>query len=202
MVKIVITGGPCSGKTTVIRAVQEEFPEGVIVVPEVSTLLLSGGFPVAGKDLAWNEEWQAGLQRAILPLQESLENSWALVAEQRGAVLLCDRGILDGAAYTPGGVQAFCKRFKVNKTAALRRYQTVVHLESQATANPSNYSAANNNARFEPLERAQALEYATRAAWESHPCHVFISGTGGIENKISQVIGIIRFILANQRRKE
>lgn len=48
---IVLTGGPCSGKTTVLRAIAEEFRGRIVLVPEVATLLLSGGFPIPGKDI-------------------------------------------------------------------------------------------------------------------------------------------------------
>src|SRR4051812_35381169 len=103
MKRIVLTGGPCSGKTTVQRALSEEFHDEVVLVPEAATMLLDHGFPVPGKHLPWGQEWQATLQAAILPLQRALEDAYLLVAANRGSQLVvCDRGVLDGAAYTPG----------------------------------------------------------------------------------------------------
>ncbi|EKE25576.1 MAG: hypothetical protein ACD_5C00113G0003, partial [uncultured bacterium] len=40
---VVLTGGPCSGKSTVLRALQDEFGEQLVVVREVATVLLEGG---------------------------------------------------------------------------------------------------------------------------------------------------------------
>lgn len=197
METVVLTGGPCSGKSTVMRALQDEFQSEILVVPEVATLLLEGGFPTPGKHLPWSEEWQAAFQAAVLPLQRSLEAAHRLMASANGAkLLLCDRGELDGAAYTPGGVTAFAERYQVDVPAALGRYRAIIHLESLATADPAKYGKANNESRFEPLERAQELEHATRAAWVDHPCRIVIDGRRGIEGKVSEVIGIVRYLLA------
>src|SRR5262245_42235435 len=100
MKRVVLTGGPCSGKTTVQKAVSEEFFDRVALAPEAATMLLAGGFPVPGQHLPWSEEWQTSFQAAILPLQQSLEEAYGLVARSLGRrLLVCDRGILDGAAY-------------------------------------------------------------------------------------------------------
>jgi len=199
MKRIVLTGGPCSGKTTVLRALAEEFRGQIIQVTEVATILLEGGFPVPGKHLEWCEEWQAAFQSAVLPLQESMEDMHVLMASSSGCKLvICDRGVLDGAAYTPGGVDEFCQRYGVDAGEAMNRYSAVIHLESLATTDPEKYGKTGNDSRFEPLERAQELEHATRTAWQEHPRHLVIDGRRGIEGKISEVIGIVRFLLAEK----
>jgi hypothetical protein len=80
MLKIVITGGPCAGKSSIISMLKEEFDE-VITVPEAATLLLSGGFPMPGKHIG-------GATSAVCPkrlhLQKSLKTlirSWPSAAE-------------------------------------------------------------------------------------------------------------------------
>jgi len=194
---IVLTGGPCGGKSTVLRALQEEFGDRLVLVPEVATVLLDGGFPLPGRDLDWSEDWQAAFQSAVLPLQISLEKSHALVAKKRQIkVLVCDRGLLDGAAYTPGGTTEFCKLYGVNETKAYQQYQTIIHLESLATSDPERYNKTGNSARFEPLERAQELERATKAVWQKHPRHIVVDSKCGIEGKIAETIGIVRYLLA------
>lgn len=55
--KIVITGGPCGGKTTVLNALKKDFNDRAVFVPEVATMLLSGGFPAPEKDLFLSEKW-------------------------------------------------------------------------------------------------------------------------------------------------
>lgn len=196
---IVLTGGPCAGKSTVLEVLQEEFAGRVLVVPEVASMLLSGGFPVPGKDLEWSSEWQASFQSAVLPVQIQLEETYALKAEQRKGVflLICDRGLLDGAAYTPGGVDAFCKMYGVNHSEALARYAAVLHLESLAVGNPDLYGKSNNVSRFEGLEAAARLEHATRAAWQVHPRWTLLTCENGLEGKITRACTTVRQILAD-----
>lgn len=196
--KIVLTGGPCSGKTTVLRALEEEFAGQIMVVPEVATMILSSGFPMPGRDVEWSEEWQAAFQSAVYALQLSVEKTFSLMAEGKNtSLLICDRGLLDGAAYTPGGLNEFARKYKVNADEALKEYAAVIHLESMATHSPENYGKANNENRFEPLERAQELEHATRAAWDRHPSHQVVRGHRHVDEKIAKVINIVNEVLAN-----
>jgi thymidylate kinase len=196
MKKIVLTGGPCGGKSTTLRALEKAFPEQIIFVPEVATILLKGGFPVPGRDVKWSQAWQSAFQSAILPLQKSLEDAFVLIAKENGKkLLICDRGVLDGAAYTPGGHITFCQTYNIKGEEAIARYSAVIHLESLATANPEKYGKTGNENRFEPLERAQELEFATRQAWEMHKNHSIINGQHGIEKTISAVIEIVRAML-------
>ncbi len=199
MRKIVLTGGPCSGKSSVQRALRQEFGPDLVLVPEAATLLLEGGFPVPGKHLPWSPQWQAVFQAAVLPLQRSLEESCVLMARSQGArVLVCDRGLLDGAAYTPGGVEEFCRAFGIDYPEALSRYEAVVHLESLATADPPQYGTAGNALRFEALEEAVRLEMATRAAWAGHPRRLVIDGRRGVEGKVAAVVGFLRDFLGGE----
>jgi predicted ATPase len=194
---IVLTGGPCSGKTAVQRILRAEFAREVVFVPEAATLLLEGGFPVPGRHLPWSARWQAAFQSAVLPLQRSLEEAHVLLAEGQGCrLLVCDRGLLDGAAYTPGGLAEFCRCHGIDAVEALGRYAAVLHLESLATAEPGQYGQAGNAARFESLAEAQQLEHATRAAWRDHPRYYFIDGKRGLEGKEVEVVAILRALLA------
>jgi predicted ATPase len=196
MRKVVLTGGPCSGKSSVQRALRAEFGPELVHVPEAATLLLEGGFPVPGRHLPWSPEWQAAFQAAVLPLQRSLEEACLLLAREQGArLIVCDRGLLDGAAYTPGGIEEFCRRFGVDPAEALARYAAVVHLESLATADPGHYGPTGNVQRFETLEEAVRLEMATRAAWEGHPRRLFLDGGRGVDGKVAAVVGFLRGLL-------
>ena len=196
MKKIVLTGGPCSGKTTVLSVLREAFSGQLCLVPEVATVLLSGGFPLPGKQVPWSEEWQANFEAAVLPVQRSMEDTYKLMADAKGyQMLICDRGILDGAAYTPGGLAHFCAEHRLDLGECLGRYHAVIHLESLAIADPTNYGKSGNDQRFEPLDRARQIEMATREAWAQHPRRVFIEGGKGIEVKILAVMGLVRKLL-------
>ena len=43
--RVVITGGPCGGKTLCSAAVKQALGDDAILVPEASTLVMASGFP-------------------------------------------------------------------------------------------------------------------------------------------------------------
>jgi len=94
---IAITGGPGAGKTSLVLRLLQAFPEQLVVVPEVATLLLRHFFPpVQG------EHERRAFQRAIFAVQRNLEDAYS-GRLGRGQVLLCDRGTPDGGGYWPEG---------------------------------------------------------------------------------------------------
>lgn len=203
MKKIVVTGADRGGKSMVIESVKKEFGGQVIVVPEVATMLLSGGFPIPGKDIMWSPKWQAAFQTAVLSVQIQMEAVYELKAIQEGASLLvCDRGRLDGAGFTPGGLPEFCRLYGVNAEEALDSYEAVYHLESTAVGDPEDYERdrnANNAVRFRSCKEAAELDYAIRAAWRDHPNWTLLSCKGGLQRKIDVVVSFVGEMLAEGR---
>ncbi|PMY18520.1 hypothetical protein C1X37_33905, partial [Pseudomonas sp. FW305-3-2-15-A-R2A1] len=58
--KVVLTGGPCAGKTTLTQVIARVFQKHVVIIPEAASLLFTGGFP------RWPElEASHATQRAI-----------------------------------------------------------------------------------------------------------------------------------------
>jgi hypothetical protein len=196
---MVLTGGPCAGKTSCLRAIIEEFGNQVIPMPEVATLLLGSRFPPPGCETITvpAHEWSTAFQGAILSLQHEMERAYENLAEKCGArLIVCDRGVLDGAAYWSGGRRAFLDQFGLDVGACFARYQAVVHLESLATARPDDYGRAGNEIRFEELADAQERERAAREAWQGHPGWVFIPGRHEVGRTISEVFGVVRRLLS------
>ena len=189
MVKIVLTGGPCAGKTSVINALKEYYKSLIIVVEEAATLILGEGFPKPDK---WTPEWQNKFQPLVNERQEQEEDkaySRAIISGCK--IIACDRGRMDGAAYMERGKQEFLDVFSINEQEALSCYDVVVHLESLSTLNPALFEKllSTNPHRYEDLELAQKREFALREAWENHHDRHFVSGS--IEENIAKVIEII-----------
>src|SRR4051794_16041952 len=100
---VVLTGGPCAGETTALERITRWLrQQGMVVchLHEASTLLLSGGVRVREATREQLIAFQAGIVRVQLALEEAFAG--CARAFGRPAVLLCDRGVLDGAAYLPG----------------------------------------------------------------------------------------------------
>ena len=99
--RIVITGGPCAGKTTGINKLAAELSDNlkVFIIPEASTLLVKGGAlnNLSGQDVNSQVEFQASLMQ----LQMALEDAFTEIASslKEKSLLICDRGLMDGSAY-------------------------------------------------------------------------------------------------------
>jgi predicted ATPase len=87
--KVVITGGPVAGKSTAVEHLKGALSGSIVVVPEVATALLSGGYPMPGRDLEWTQEWQEGFQDAVFHVQNSAEQASMIAARQREEAGCC-----------------------------------------------------------------------------------------------------------------
>lgn len=132
--RIAFTGGPCGGKTTALAEMSERLrSRGVkaFVVPEAATLFFTGG---AGTlDLSCEEQSRT-FQTGLLRTQIALEDSFLALAHAAGgrAVVLCDRGALDGSVYVSPDIWSQMLKDSGHDEAELRdgRYDLVIHLVS------------------------------------------------------------------------
>lgn len=197
--KVVLTGGPCAGKTSCLHALRAEFGEQVVTVPEAATLLLGSGLPPPGHERVQHlqDEWVCSFQGAILSLQQMLEETFERLARSCGArLLVCDRGVLDGAAYWPGGREEFLHHFGLTVEECFARYHTILHLQSLAEAHPHLYGPENNATRFEDVANALRVEQLVRGAWEGHPGLIVVAAEGEPHLKIVRVLEHVRRLLA------
>lgn len=199
VLKVVLTGGPCAGKTSCLRALREHFGEQIVAVPEAATLLLDSGFPSPNHERirAVRDEWICSFQGAILSIQQTLEETCERLARTcRARLLVCDRGLLDGAAYWPGGRQAFLSHFGLSLDECFARYHSVLHLQSLAESHPHRYGPQDNAIRYESLMDAIRVEESIRTSWEGHPQWNVVAAEEDLQVKIARVLNRIRDLLA------
>ena len=97
--RIVITGGPCAGKTTAMSWIQNAFTRKgwlVLFVDETATQLSSGGAP--WKLTRNNREYQYRVTQLMLA-KEEVFTAVARTFEADKVLVVCDRGALDNRAY-------------------------------------------------------------------------------------------------------
>ncbi len=179
--RVVITGGPCAGKTEVWRFLGEAFPCGVLV-PEAATELILAGMSVDRVGLE-------AFQRAVYARQLALEGE----GREKGLLLFCDRGLLDGLAYLPG----LFTSLEVSPQEILGRYAMVLHLEVIRDPRAYRRHVAGNPARRESHTRALSLETAIRKIYGTHPAYTFLPGS--LEEKKRAVHELLRESLAAHR---
>lgn len=206
--KLVITGGPCGAKSEVLKAIMQHFTGQVIVVPEAATQLLEtpmaeGGPGVPGKDLDWSQEWQSIFQTMIVERQLANEAKAEAEASQLEGIefIVCDRGILDGAAYLPGGTAEFCERFATTLEEYLGQYDHILHLNSLATDRPEEYDRlkATNPSRFEDSDTARELDQKLIAAWSGHRNHTVVRTTETLQQKVEFCLAHLSQIMEETR---
>lgn len=189
--KIVITGGPSGGKTTMIDALKKEFPKKVKIVPEAASVLYKGGFPRLKSEsgLYW-------AQIAIFHTQKSLEQM--LFENSERELLVCDRGSLDALAYWPKDEINFFETIGSNIQTELKRYDWVIHLD---TPNDNGYDS-HNEIRTETHEEALILNEKTKKAWEQHHQRIIINAETDFFTKMKKATDLILMILDGKSYSE
>eukprot|EP00815_Leptocylindrus_aporus_P009881 CAMPEP_0116057664 /NCGR_PEP_ID=MMETSP0322-20121206/4743_1 /TAXON_ID=163516 /ORGANISM="Leptocylindrus danicus var. apora, Strain B651" /LENGTH=350 /DNA_ID=CAMNT_0003541713 /DNA_START=135 /DNA_END=1184 /DNA_ORIENTATION=- len=138
------------------------------------------------------------IQNSVMDLQMTLENSMCDILQQRiqdtrqGAVLICDRGLMDGSAYMSNGEwESLVKnREDVGSVVDLReqRYNAVFHLVTAADGAEEFYTLENNVVRTEGLEEARVQDAKTRTAWLGHPKMCVFDNSTDFEGKLERVV--------------
>ena len=194
--KIVITGGPCAGKTTGMSWIQNAFTERgytVLFIPEIATELISGG--VAPWTCGSNGEYQ----KCQLKLQMEKEKVFEYAArtmDSEKILIVCDRGALDNKAYMTDAEFAVAANYVGANEVELRDgYDAVFHLVTAAKGAQKFYTTANNTARTETPEEAAALDDKLIAAWTGHPHLRIIDNAEGFEEKMKCLIKEIALFL-------
>ena len=208
--KIVLTGGPAAGKTTLISRILHEFEQQdgwrVITIPETATELISDfGIRPFGGCMS-----MLAFQDFVIADQihtEKLALEAAEVVPEDNILIIYDRALMDDKAYISD--QEFAEvisRFDGRTEASvLAGYDAVLHLVSCAKGAEFAYNLG-NAARTESLEYAREMDDRTLRAWSAHPNLRIIDNSVNFEEKINRAMREIFRILGepepmNQKRK-
>ncbi len=202
--QIVLTGGPCAGKTTALVRINEYLSNlgyKVFIVPEIPTMVTASGWSY----LTNNHDFYYEGEKIILELQLEMEDKMRRLAETctEPCVIVCDRGALDISAYiSPEMYDELCAACHTNAEELRHggRYDAVLHLVSAADGAESFYTTANNASRYEKadeagLRLARELDKKVIQAWTGHPHHRVIDNRKDFEQKLNRVLYEINSVL-------
>ena len=200
--KIVLTGGPCAGKTTALVKIVDYFSGmgyKVFTIPEVPTLYSTGGWNY----LTPNRQLYYQGERAILETQLALENQFARLAEvcERPVLIVCDRGAMDISAYIqPGEWDEITRMAGTDSNGLLERYDAVLHLVSAADGAEQYYTTATNATRYEKadeagLKLARELDKKVINAWSGHSHLRVINNHDDFNATLNRVMAEISSVL-------
>jgi len=177
--RIVLTGGPGAGKTAVLELCRQYLCVHAKLLPESASLLFSGGFPRTGLTAQ-----RAATQRAIYHVQRELERIGEL---DQPAILLCDRGTVDGAAYWPGPGSLF-EAVGTTRELEVQRYDVVVHLRTP----PAPEYNHDNPWRYETALEAAVIDARIAEAWQGHPRCLVVDNHVDFLVKAQRALALLR----------
>ena len=190
--KIVLTGGPAAGKTTLISRILHEFKQEdgwrVITIPETATELISGfGIRPFGGCMS-----MLAFQDFVIADQihkEQLALNAAQVVPEDNILIIYDRALMDDKAYISDEEFAdVLSRFDGRTEASvLAGYDAVIHLVTCAKGAEFAYNLG-NAARTESLEYAREMDDRTLRAWRGHPNLHIIDNSVNFEEKINRAM--------------
>lgn len=191
---IVLTGGPCAGKSTAMSWIQNAFTQRgykVLFVPETATELITGG--VAPWTCGSNLDYQC-CQMRLQSEKEKVFLAAAKTMPDEKILIVCDRGMMDNRAYmTDMDFQVVLDRIGETDVLIRDRYDAVFHLVSAANGAPEIYlkNKESNPARTETVEQAVELDNKLVSAWTGHPHLRVIDNSTGFESKMKRLISEI-----------
>jgi predicted ATPase len=180
--RIVLTGGPGAGKTAVLELVRRSLCVHMTILPEAAGIVFGGGFP-RRED---SETRRAG-QRAIFFIQRELEETAKAVD---AAIVLCDRGTVDGMAYWPGP-EPLWAALGTSHEEQLARYTAVIHMRTPDAGGYNN----DNPLRVENAREAQEVDARVAAAWAGHPQRFFIEPDDDFLLKAGKAVDTLRQLM-------
>ena len=201
--RIVITGGPCAGKTTAMSWIQNAFTEKgyrVLFVDETATQLSNGGAP--WKYTRNNREYQYRVTQLMLA-KEEVFTEIARTFEADKILVVCDRGALDNRAYmNDEEFQYVLEKLGTNEVELRDHYDAVFHLVTAAKGAEQFYTYANNAARYETPEEAIRVDEGLISAWTGHPHLRIIDNRYDFDKKMLMLITEIASFLGEPRPLE
>lgn len=204
IVRIVLTGGPCAGKSTVFEKLDKYLTEQgyyVITVPETATELIKRKiFPNSS-----NREDILMFQDFVLQQQyikECIAETYAKkISETKKVIILYDRAIMDNRAYlqSQDDFDNLLSKYNLNELELLHKYDLVIDLVSTATCKPELYKL--DGVRSESVSEAAALDKKTTTAWIHHPNIKLVKPTDNVKEKVDIVKNIVNNYLNHNEYK-
>ncbi|KAK5645450.1 hypothetical protein RI129_006750 [Pyrocoelia pectoralis] len=192
--RLVLTGGPCGGKTTGqsrLCTFFENLGWKVFRVPETASVLLSGGIKFSDLNAEQVYQFQENLLKTML----QIENTFFELAStsSRNCLIICDRGAMDPSAFISKETWERMMRENNWNNVELRdnRYNQIVHMVTAARGAEDFYSTEDHACRSEGVDLARDLDHNAAAAWVGHPYFDVIDNSTDFEGKMRRMIGSV-----------
>ena len=205
IIKIVLTGGPCAGKTTALSSIKKYLYDNnipVVTVPETATELILNDQKFINIETIYN--FQSLILRKQLSKESIAEDYIKTVLKPIDrCVIIYDRGILDNKAYlvNRSDINKLLKKYNLTEIEVLDSYDLVLDLLSLATCKKELYNFS-NEARTEDIETASMIDNKTSLAWIGHRNLRIIDSSISFEEETEIILNYIIERMARSGKNE
>lgn len=202
LLNIVVTGGPCGGKTTALDELTKllrSYGYNVVIVPETATEMMNNGMLPYGDNGLEGKDFQELLLDLQLAKEKVARESTKRNRAKKTAIIY-DRGVLDNRAYLDDETfQSFLKDRGISESEILSSYDLVIHLVTAAIGKEEFYTKANNAVRMENVEEARLADKKTMETWKNHPNLRVVANDTLFNEKIEKVKNYIREYIGEEK---
>ena len=217
VVKIVLTGGPCGGKTSSLEILKTKLSNkgyNVMIVQEVATDLMQRG--ISSETLG-----RENFQKKVLKWQIEKEQIYIRKLQEMNqiGILICDRGTLDGKAFcemywdeTSEGISGeelfnrIVENLGLSEEELYSRYDKVIHFLSTAVDLPNQYNLYTNTIRQEDVRQSIEADEILQRIWSVHPERVILDNSTSfcekVDRAVDEILSYVKSIREQQSQKK
>lgn len=202
--RIVLTGGPGTGKTTVLEKISQVYtPLGykVIVIDETATYFILKGIKPFGDDAIDLVDFQELVMRMQLAKEDIFNRAAEMMGEDAKVIIVYDRGTIDNTAYIDS-VQFEEVMSRLNNVKSFAELFANYDLVINLVGREDFYTTMNNAARSEEVNTALELGNHTLKSWIGHPQIKIVLPKDTMDEKIREVLNIINELLCEKQVKK
>lgn len=188
-IKIALVGGVCGGKTSAIPFVKQQIESRgyrCYVVPEVATLVGNAGMNIGEAYSKSGRRLQSMFMKLGIQLEDSITEAASII--DKPAVILCDRGVIDGKAFAyPPIWEEILREHKTSNLELKDRYDAAFYMITAADGARAFYGNETNKVRGEDPRRAVEICEKNRMAWLGHPHLRVFDNSTNFATKLSRL---------------
>ena len=194
--KIVLTGGPSSGKTSVLEKIEQIYSaQGyrVILVEETATYLINKGIKPFGEGKIDLVDFQELVMKFQLAKEEVIDRATEMMNDDK-IIIVYDRGAIDNRAYV--NEEEFKEVLaRLNNVVTIKDLMDKYDLVINLVGCKEFYTTDNNAARSEDSDSALKLGDVTLRSWLGHKNIRIVYPKETLGEKIQEVLNIINGVL-------
>lgn len=192
MVKILITGGACAGKTEIIQTIKNEYQNkgyNVFILNEIPTQLITNG--VTSQRIGKMEF----IELVIKMYLEFDANYNEFLITTDKSIILYDGSPLDVLKFiSKDEFNKIANKYNTSFNKIINYYDKIIFLETIAKKYPQFYTLENNSARLNDINMAVERNDILANYYDSVN-YVYVEGCSNFNEKKNKIIEIIDEIL-------